>query len=587
VEQIAKRLNDRFRLLTGGSRTALERHQTLRATLDWSYNLLPEKEQVLFRRLSIFVNGWTLEATEVVCSDEMIHSEDVFDLLEHLVTKSLVVAEEWQSDTRYRMLETMRQYANEKLVEAGESEKLRDRHLEYYLELAENAEPHLIRPEQLEWLDRLEADLENLRRALEWTLGKEAAEPSLRLCAALGMFWDLHCYWKEGFQWLERVLTELPKDQSPIEKIVRARALYYDACLAHQLDDVKRSRVSAEASLALCEETGERRDNAIARFFLALAIEREGDDKTANSLWERSLADFREIKDLYWEAKTQFYVHFDSIVYQRKTATLLFELAQKAGERTFLGSILLGESEREWRMGHLEEAERYLAEAEKFFEQVGYVVGSRFLMRGWMAHSRNDYSQARAMYMACVERQDLLGEKEMRAYAVQYLGILERDEGNLRAAEIHVKNALEGVRAFGRKSVTAWWLALLGQIHYLQGAFGLSKQNYRDSLLIDRGKELSSVRNQSTSSAQLVLISSLFAELAPNVAAQILSFLNTQERIQSELQMLPLLKKDFETALMQSQQRLNEIEFETAWSKGENMTLEEALDLALKTLDEI
>ena len=119
LEQIARRLDDRFRLLTGGSRTALERHQTLRATIDWSYNLLPVNEELLFKRLSVFAGGWTLEAAEFVCSDALIHSEDVLDLLEHLINKSIVTVEETRHETRYRFLETMRQYANEKLVEFG------------------------------------------------------------------------------------------------------------------------------------------------------------------------------------------------------------------------------------------------------------------------------------------------------------------------------------------------------------------------------------------------------------------------------------------------------------------------------------
>src|SRR5215212_3919479 len=117
--------------------------------------------------------------------------DDVFNVLEQLVNKSLVIAEAWQSETRYRILETMRQYANEKLIEAGESERLRDRHLEYYLELAETAAPHLIRPQQLEWVDRLEAEHENMRAALEWSLGYDRPEQALRLTAALGTFWHM------------------------------------------------------------------------------------------------------------------------------------------------------------------------------------------------------------------------------------------------------------------------------------------------------------------------------------------------------------------------------------------------------------
>jgi len=154
VEQIAKRLDDRFKLLTGGSRTAMERHQTLRATVDWSYNLLPPEEQALFRRLAVFRDGWTLEAAESICGGESgsssVGNDDVLDLLEQLINKSLVVTKDEGGTSRYRMLETIRQYANEKLVDSDESEVLREKHLEFFMNLAETAEPHLIRHEQLD-----------------------------------------------------------------------------------------------------------------------------------------------------------------------------------------------------------------------------------------------------------------------------------------------------------------------------------------------------------------------------------------------------------------------------------------------------
>ena len=144
MEQIAARLDDRFRLLTGGSRTALPRQQTLRALIDWSYDLLSEPERLLLRRLSVFVGGWTFEAAEAVCSDL-----DVLSLLEQLVNKSLVVMEETQGQARYTMLETIRQYARDKLVESGEAAALRDRHFDYFLQLSEQAEPELSHPHGL------------------------------------------------------------------------------------------------------------------------------------------------------------------------------------------------------------------------------------------------------------------------------------------------------------------------------------------------------------------------------------------------------------------------------------------------------
>ena len=143
VNQIAKRLGDRFRLLTGGSRTVLERHQTLRAAIDWSYNLLLPAEQVLFQRLSVFVGGWTLEAAEAVCAIESLKSEEVVNLLEQLINKSLIITEEVEHESRYHMLETIRQYADEKLVESGERETIRERHLDYYMQLAEDLEDRM------------------------------------------------------------------------------------------------------------------------------------------------------------------------------------------------------------------------------------------------------------------------------------------------------------------------------------------------------------------------------------------------------------------------------------------------------------
>jgi predicted ATPase/class 3 adenylate cyclase len=182
VEQIAARLDDAFRLLTGGSRTALPRQQTLRATIDWSYNLLSDTEHTLLRRLAAFAGGWTLEAAEAVCAQvgqDAILPYDVLDLLAQLVNKSLVMAERGQSEeSRYFLLETIRQYAREKLLEADEAVATRGRHLDYFMQLVEEAEPELTEANQVIWLKRLDADFDNLRSALEWSLENNASSPT-------------------------------------------------------------------------------------------------------------------------------------------------------------------------------------------------------------------------------------------------------------------------------------------------------------------------------------------------------------------------------------------------------------------------
>jgi predicted ATPase/class 3 adenylate cyclase len=194
VQQITANLDERFHLLIGGNRTTLPRHQTLRGSIDWSYGLLSEAESALFRRLSVFVGGWTLGAAEAVCAGDGVDRYDVVTLLGRLVDKSLVVMDDETGDARYQLLETIRQYSLEKLTETPAGEVVRDRHRNFYLALAEDAEQQLLGPDQVAWLERLEADHDNLRAALRWSLDRRDSEPALRLGGALWPFWDTHGY---------------------------------------------------------------------------------------------------------------------------------------------------------------------------------------------------------------------------------------------------------------------------------------------------------------------------------------------------------------------------------------------------------
>ena len=254
LEQIAARLDDRFQLLTGGSRTALPRQQTLRALIDWSYSLLSEPERLLCRRLAVFAGGWTLEAAEAVCGDKAeggrlkdelvqpsafrLHPSDVLDLLTRLVDKSLVVMDERGGEARYYQLETIRQYAREKLFEESGTDTplrsqgagaaaLRDRHLAYFVQVAEQAEPHLRGPAPLGCQNRLEADYDNLRAAVEWGLDRDP-EAVLQLGGALHFFWA-YCYHFEARGWLEIALARV-RTLPPVAgtaALARARARAY------------------------------------------------------------------------------------------------------------------------------------------------------------------------------------------------------------------------------------------------------------------------------------------------------------------------------------------------------------------------
>ena len=200
VDQINVRLKDRFRLLTGGGRTAVARQRTLEATVDWSYDLLSEPERRLLGRLSVFAGGWTLEAAEEVCAGDGIERDDIVDLLSGLVDKSLVIVEEDAGgDRRYRFLETIRQYGRDRLFRSGEIGSVCARHFAFVLALARRAEPELIRSDQVRWLNRLQVEHDNIRSALEWAAGApECTDRGLELATAVWWFWTKRGYFSEG-----------------------------------------------------------------------------------------------------------------------------------------------------------------------------------------------------------------------------------------------------------------------------------------------------------------------------------------------------------------------------------------------------
>jgi predicted ATPase/class 3 adenylate cyclase len=293
VDQIATRLDDRFRLLTGGSRMLLPRHQTLRATMDWSYDLLTEGERALLRRLSVFAGGWTLEAAESVCQGDGIEEWEVLELQTHLVEKSLVTVEESPGgETRYRTLGTVQQYARDRLMETGEAAQLRNRHRDWFLELAERAGSELRGPEQARWLDRLEQEHDNLRTALEWSQAKpEGAEAGLRLAGSLYRFWYVRGYLSEGQQWLEGALST----SSGAAALPRAKALHGAGYLTWGQGDLPRARALLEESLALYRKLGDRRGLARTLNSLGLVGFELGETDRASSLWEEGLSLAREI----------------------------------------------------------------------------------------------------------------------------------------------------------------------------------------------------------------------------------------------------------------------------------------------------
>lgn len=308
VEQIASRLQDRFRLLTGGSRSSVARQRTLEATVDWSYDLLSEAERHVLRALSVFPGGWSLEAAEEVCSGDGVEKDDMLDLLSHLVDKSLVVVEDdGAGGRRYRYLETVRQYGRERLLRSGETERARNSHLEFFFRLARRAEPELSGRRQASWLRTLYLEYDNLRSALDWCMSSaespERRDRALDFATALWWFWVKRGFLAEGRRWLDRAV-EITPTLSPSRG---AKAFLGLANLAYFQGDFTGTTAYAMNSVALGREAGDLSSVAFALGIQTIAAAEAGDVGLAVRLSAECCETARASGDL-WTAGPAFYV---------------------------------------------------------------------------------------------------------------------------------------------------------------------------------------------------------------------------------------------------------------------------------------
>jgi len=298
VDQLAARLDQRFRLFTGGSRTALPRQQTLRATLDWSYDLLSDAEKRLFNRLSVFVAGWTLEAAEAVCGGDGLDEQDVLDLLQRLVRKSLVLAEDGRDgDARYRLLETLRQYAHERLTAAGDMEKIHRQHASYYSALAAEAEPGAW---DQTWLERLLAEYDNLRATMRW-LSESNAQDAVRLGGRLWPMWVRGGFLTEGRAHLRTLLAlQGPARLSPDWAALVAS----DGLVALFAGEYAAARARLEEAVNLRRSLGDNHGLALALNYVATVAREQEDYPEARAWLEESLALSEDLGDRSLSSKT-------------------------------------------------------------------------------------------------------------------------------------------------------------------------------------------------------------------------------------------------------------------------------------------
>jgi predicted ATPase/DNA-binding SARP family transcriptional activator len=434
VEEINSRLGKCFRLLTGGSATTLPRQQTLVATINWSYDLLTPAERLLLARLSVFVGGWTLETAEQVCQGESptgahIAEGEVLNLLAGLVDKSLVLAETHGQATRYRLLETVRQYALERLEASAESQAVRGRHRDTFLALAEEANPELTGSQQAYWLSVLEEEHDNLRQALAFC-GEETAgdEKRLSLGAALFRFWNIRGHWSEG---RERLTAALSRPGGQVHAKARADALNGVGVLALSQGDYAPARSLLEESLAIYRELGDAEGIAFSVNNLGRVACCQGDMASARSLFEESLAIYRELGDQGSVAHVLSYLgHVDTCQGDYALARSLLEesltIGRKLGNKgsiafslSYLG--IVAHEQRDYALAHI-----LLEESLTIYRELGDKGGiARVLSNlGRAAYFEGDYDSARSLTEEILLLQRELGDRRGIANYLEMLALL-------------------------------------------------------------------------------------------------------------------------------------------------------------------
>lgn len=531
-DQIAGQLEQSFRILTGGNRAALPRQQTLEASIRWSYNLLTSDEQELLGRLSVFSGGFTLESAGAV------YGADAVELLLNLVDKSLVVPEEADGEVRYRLLETIRTFATERLVEAGESEVIRRRHAGFYLGLAKRAAPEVHGPDQKQWLERLDAEHDNLRGALEWSIDAEPLIIALPLTTALVEFWLRRGHWTGAYRWIDRLLSRLGDLEDPTLALLLSEA----ASIFGTQGDFERVEPLAARGLELSRRTGDANQIAWATFRLGDNLSEWWDDRgRALPLLEESLAGVRKGGDRWREAKVLY----------------------------ALGSTLS-------RAGDLERAVPLLAKALALFEELGdhWQTAAVMGFRAWVLRRLGQFEEAAQMAEESVRLFRSFEAEVWAAHSLYTLGQMLTHLGQYSRATDVLAEAVTTLRKAGDLGCRSHVLGIQAFLALRQGELDNAKKLLEESLRQVRNKRDPFATAQSLDYLARVAASSG----SPGEAARLLG----ASRALRKAPIAPADQEEYDQLLEGLRATLGEGDLHRAFAEGETMSLEEAIAYGLK-----
>jgi predicted ATPase/DNA-binding winged helix-turn-helix (wHTH) protein len=427
IDELDRNLDNRFEILTGGHRTALPRHRTLRSLIDWSYDLLDLAERTMLRRASVFAGGFTVDAAECVCADDIVQFESVFDLLTALTDKNLLVADTRQEPTRFGMLESVRHYARDRLRESGEDELILSRHVAYFLALAERLDEIGIDTERKALLSRLDAEHDNVRAALAWCEATAAQSiTGLRLAGRLDWFWRIRGHFSEGRGWIARLL----------------------------------------ASTHAAEST---EDHAVALHAAGILAYHERDYSAAEALYREALSIFRRLGHRPRIARTlgnlgNLAQHQDQFVVARQLFEEALTIAREIGDRRSIWLGLQCLANLALDTGDLTSAEQLFEEALPIARELGdWSTAVIFGSLGALRQLQDDPSGAREALMEALDAERQFGNKAGIVITLTALGEVSHDLGDLAAAKALLKEAWTIEQAVNdRKAMAATLEALAG-----------------------------------------------------------------------------------------------------------------------------
>ena len=414
-------------------------------------------------------------------------------------------------------------------------------------------------------------------------LNKESRGTVPAIVRRAGRILDFRNYWLEGTKWLNAALTK-PAQQSTTEGFFRARALSEYANLAERLDDIPRMRESAERSLRLAQEIADKREIAIARFYMAWAIWRQNDDDRALAIAEQSFTDFQELNDLFWITKSYRQLGGLLVAQGKLTAKERFvhgfELAQAAGERVELAEALQRLGYYNHIINQPDEARKYAAEASELLKQIGSNLYDPKLLLAELAWLTGDYKEAKALYEEIQTGLGLLGEKNTRSVAIGFLGTLALEEGDFVQARILLEASLATAREIQNYTLVSVLLIELGNLFYLEGNLDEFKRKYQESIPLV--KKLTILDK----SECLFFTLRLFDR---QTGSYTISILGALYHVQKETQILfdPIFKRFYDHAEAYARQVLGPGQFDIAFADGQKYSLDEALDLVLKMIEEM